>query len=91
MTTEEAAAAQAAQKVVPTPENVTAEASKPSGDSNGEITRASAFKTLDEFRNQAPEIYNKFMETIQQQIIDDFKRRSKRVIETWKKMRKGQS
>lgn len=88
MSTEEAAAAQATQQVTPTPESVTADASKPSSGANGEVSASSAFKTLDEFRNKAPEIYNKFMESIQQSIVDDFKRRSKRMIEAMKKMRK---
>ncbi len=91
MSTEETAAAQAAQQVAPTPENVTTEAAKPSSGPDGEVSPTTAFKTLDEFRNKAPEIYNKFMESIQQSIIDDFKRRSKRMIEAMKKMRKGQS
>lgn len=85
MSAEETAAAQAAQRVVPTPENVTEQASKPSGD---EVTTATSFKSLEGFRKEAPEIYNKFMESIQQNIVDDFKRRSKRIIDAMKKMRK---
>lgn len=88
MSAEETTATQAAQQVAPTTENVTAEATTPASSSDGKATMDSSFKTLDEFRKKAPEIYNKFMETIQQQIVDDFKRRSKRVVEAMKKMRK---
>lgn len=91
MSAEETTAAQEAQKVAPTPENVTAEASRPSGDTSSQPTMASSYKDLEEFRKKAPEIYNKFMETIQQSIVDDFKRRSKKLIEAMKKMRKENS
>jgi hypothetical protein len=89
MSAEETAAAAAAQQVAPTPENVTAQANRPDSGSNGEISSSTSFKTLDAFRKEAPEIYQKFMESIQQSILDDFKRRSKRVIEAMKKFRKG--
>lgn len=89
MSAEEVAAAAEAQKITPTPESVTTQASQPSTKESSEVTSSTAFRTLDAFRKEAPEVYQKFMETIQQSILDDFKRRSKRVIESMKKMRKS--
>jgi len=65
----------------------TAQANAPKPDSG--VTSATSFKTLDAFKEKAPALYKKFMQSIQQFVVDDYKRHADRVIQAWKEMRKG--
>lgn len=89
MSVEEPGAVQ--KSTVPTPETVTTEATtkSPSSTTSSEVTMATSFNDLEAFRKRAPELYQKFMESLSENIIDDFKRRSERVRKAMKKMRES--
>lgn len=58
--------------------------------STGEsITGATTFSSIGDFRNRAPELYDRFMRTIADSIVKDMKRGQERVKKAMKKIREG--
>jgi len=75
-----------APPVVTTPTPTTTDTSS-SASSSSEITADSKFETMNEFKEKAPELYSKWMETISQNIIDDMKKGTERMKKAMRKNR----
>lgn len=86
MASEPAAAVQATQQsgsVQP------AHSVHPSTKANGKATSTSSFKNLDAFRKAQPVLFNKFMQSLAQNVANECKKGSQRVIKALQNMRRG--
>ncbi|MEC7839930.1 MAG: hypothetical protein VX777_07810 [Chlamydiota bacterium] len=61
--------------------------SSSSSSERGEITAATKFSSIGDFREKAPELFDKWMETISQNIIDDMKKGAERMKKAMRKNR----
>ncbi len=87
MTPEGASPVDPASSAAQSVNNATSQPSATS--SNEEINGASTFSSLADFRKRAPELHDRFMQTIAEAIIKDMKKGQERVKKAMKKMREN--
>jgi hypothetical protein len=72
------------------PEYMSSVAASTSG-FNDELTAASTFKSISEFRKKAPELYDTMMKSLVQHILDESRHRTKHLKDAMRKIREAYS